>query len=137
MVRDERRRVAGARVLPRDRSFERPFVHQPCERVETRLDSPQGSQARESRRMDLIFMGTPAFAVPTLERIIEAGHRVTAVFTQPDRPKGRGGNVAASPVKEAALRLALPVHQPERVRQPEVVEQLRQMNPEAMVVVGY
>jgi len=87
--------------------------------------------------MELIFLGTPAFAVPTLERIVEAGHRVLAVFTQPDRPKGRGGKVAASPVKEAALRLGLAVHQPERVRRPEVVEQMKQMRPEAMVVVGY
>jgi methionyl-tRNA formyltransferase len=87
--------------------------------------------------MVLIFMGTPAFAVPTLERVIEAGHRVSAVFTQPDRPKGRGGNMAASPVKEAALRLGLPVHQPERIRRPEVVEQLKQMKPDAMIVVGY
>ena len=87
--------------------------------------------------MNLVFLGTPSFAVPTLERIVEAGHRVVAVFTQPDRPKGRGGALAASPVKETALRLSLPVYQPERVRRPEVVEQLKQMNPEAMVVVGY
>ena len=87
--------------------------------------------------MNLVFLGTPSFAVPTLERIIEAGHRVVAVYTQPDRPKGRGGALATSPVKETALRLSLPVYQPERVRRPEVVEQLKQMNPEAMVVVGY
>ena len=87
--------------------------------------------------MDLIFLGTPAFAVPTLERMIDAGHSVLAVFTQPDRPKGRGGLLNTSPVKEAALRLGLPVHQPERIRRPEVVEQLKQMNPAAMVVVGY
>jgi methionyl-tRNA formyltransferase len=87
--------------------------------------------------MVLIFLGTPTFAVPTLERVIEAGHRVSAVFTQPDRPKGRGGQLTASPVKEAALRLGIPVHQPERIRHPEVVEQLKQMNPDAMVVVGY
>ncbi len=82
-------------------------------------------------------MGTPAFAVPSLERTVEAGHEVIAVFTQPDRPKGRGQKDAMSPVKEAALRLGLAVHQPERVRRPEVVEQLRAMAPEAMVVVGY
>lgn len=87
--------------------------------------------------MELIFLGTPMFAVPTLEALIEAGHRVMAVFTQPDRPKGRGGQLNASPVKEAALRLGLPVQQPERIRRPEVVEQLRQMRPDAMVVVGY
>src|SRR5450631_1808702 len=87
--------------------------------------------------MDLIFLGTPMFAVPTLERIVDAGHRVVAVFTQPDRPKGRGGQLNQSPVKDAALRLGLPVHQPERIRRPEVLEQLKQMNPDAMVVVGY
>lgn len=84
-----------------------------------------------------MFMGTPAFAVPSLERTVEAGHQVVAVFTQPDRPKGRGQKDAMSPVKEAALRLGLAVDQPERVRRPEVVEQLRAMAPEAMVVVGY
>jgi methionyl-tRNA formyltransferase len=87
--------------------------------------------------MVLIFLGTPSFAVPTLERIVDAGHRVLAVFTQPDRPKGRGGQVSQSPVKEAALRLGLAVHQPERIRGPEVAEQLRQMQPDAMIVVGY
>lgn len=82
-------------------------------------------------------MGTPAFAVPSLERIVAAGHEVLAVFTQPDRPKGRGQHDAMPPVKEAALRLGLAVHQPERVRRPEVVGQLRGMAPEAMVVAGY
>jgi methionyl-tRNA formyltransferase len=85
----------------------------------------------------LVFMGTPAFAVPSLERTVEAGHEVIAVFTQPDRPKGRGQKDAMSPVKAAALRLELAVDQPERVRRPEVVEHLRAMAPEAMVVVGY
>jgi methionyl-tRNA formyltransferase len=87
--------------------------------------------------VNLIFLGTPSFAVPTLEAIVAVGHHVLAVFTQPDRPKGRGGQLAASPVKETALRLKLPVHQPERIRRPEVVEQLKQLNPDAMVVVGY
>ena len=87
--------------------------------------------------MKLVFMGTPSFAVPSLERTVEAGHEVVAVFTQPDRPKGRGHKDAMPPVKEAALRLGLAVHQPERVRRPEVIEQLRAMAPEAMVVVGY
>jgi methionyl-tRNA formyltransferase len=88
-------------------------------------------------------MGTPSFAVPTLERAVAAGHEVLAVFTQPDRPKGRGQpggrgqKVAMPPVKEAALRLGIPVYQPERIRRPEVVEQLRGMAPDGMVVVGY
>src|ERR1700689_2618529 len=87
--------------------------------------------------MKLVFLGTPAFAVPTLERTVEAGHQVIAVFTQPDRPKGRGQKNAMPPVKETAVRLGLPVHQPERIRKPEVIEELRAMAPEAMVVVGY
>ncbi len=87
--------------------------------------------------MRLVYLGTPQFAVATLDRIVEAGYEVAAVFTQPDRPRGRGQKNAMPPVKEAALRLGLPVHQPERVRRPEVVEQLRALGPEAMVVVGY
>ncbi|HWD00608.1 MAG TPA: methionyl-tRNA formyltransferase [Candidatus Sulfopaludibacter sp.] len=87
--------------------------------------------------MRLVFLGTPAFAVPTLEHIVEAGHQVVAVVTQPDRPRGRGQQLAASPVKEAALRLGLPVYQPERVRRPEAQEHLRSLAAEAMVVVGY
>ncbi len=87
--------------------------------------------------MRLIFLGTPAFAVPTLERTVAAGHEVLAVVTQPDRPRGRGQNAAPPPVKHAALRLGLPVYQPERVRRPEAVEYLRSLPVDAMVVVGY
>jgi methionyl-tRNA formyltransferase len=87
--------------------------------------------------MRTVFLGTPAFAVPTLEAMVRAGHEVTAVVTQPDRPRGRGQSAAAPPVKEAALRLGLPVYQPERVRRPEAVEYLRGLGAEAMVVVGY
>ncbi|HTM47089.1 MAG TPA: methionyl-tRNA formyltransferase [Bryobacteraceae bacterium] len=87
--------------------------------------------------MDLIFFGTPVFAVPTLKRILETGHRVQAVITQPDRPKGRSQAVSPSPVKEAALAYGLPLFQPERIRRPEVVERLAAMKADAMVVVGY
>jgi methionyl-tRNA formyltransferase len=85
----------------------------------------------------IVFMGTPAFAVPSLEAVAGAGHQVLAVYTQPDRPKGRGQQLAASPVKEAALRLGLPVRQPERVRRPEVVSELAADSADAMIVVGY
>ena len=85
----------------------------------------------------LVFMGTPQFAVPSLERLIADGHEVALVFTQPDRPKGRGGRLAPSPVKETALRLQLPIAQPERIRRPESVEQLAAVGADAMVVVGY
>jgi len=87
--------------------------------------------------MRLVFLGTPAFAVPTLDRIVEAGHQVLAVVTQPDRPRGRGQHPSQPPVKEAAARLGLPVRQPERVKLPESVEFLRALGAEAMVVVGY
>jgi methionyl-tRNA formyltransferase len=87
--------------------------------------------------MRLAFLGTPAFAVPTLERTVAAGHDVVAVLTQPDRPRGRGQHPAPPPVKESAVRLGLPVYQPERVRRPEAVEHLRALSVDAMVVVGY
>ena len=87
--------------------------------------------------MRLIFLGTPSFAVPTLDAIVEAGHRVEAVFTQPDRPKGRGQSLAYSPVKEAALRLGLRVEQPERIRRPEAQALVKTFDIDAMVVVGY
>jgi methionyl-tRNA formyltransferase len=86
--------------------------------------------------MNIVFMGTPEFAVPTLVRLSEA-HRVLAVYTQPDRPKGRGQQSFASPVKMAAQELGLEVRQPERVRRPEVVAELQATHPDAMVVVGY
>lgn len=87
--------------------------------------------------MRTIFLGTPQFAVPTLERLLAAGHAVELVVTQPDRPKGRGNAIAMSPVKEAALRHGLEVFQPERIRRPEGVERLRGIAPEIMVIVGY
>jgi methionyl-tRNA formyltransferase len=94
-------------------------------------------RAGAARPMRLIFLGTPAFAVPTLDRIVAAGHEVVTVVTQPDRPSGRAQQPTPPPVKEAALRLGLPVYQPERVRRPEAVEHLRALGAEAMVVVGY
>ncbi|HTT62228.1 MAG TPA: methionyl-tRNA formyltransferase [Bryobacteraceae bacterium] len=87
--------------------------------------------------MRCVFLGTPAFAVPTLEALVAAGHEVLCAVTQPDRPSGRGQQVTASPVKEAAVRLGLPVYQPERVRRPEAAGQLAALAPDVMVVVGY
>lgn len=87
--------------------------------------------------MRVAFLGTPEFAVPTLESLIEAGHEVAVVVTQPDRPRGRGREMALSPVKQAALRHGLPVYQPERIRRPEAIEYLAGLNAEVMVVVGY
>ncbi len=87
--------------------------------------------------MRIVFLGTPAFAVPSLEALVAAGHDVAAVFTQPDRAKGRGGALVPPPVKEAARRLNLPVRQPERVRRPEVAQELAALAADLMVVVGY
>ncbi len=88
-----------------------------------------------SRRV--VFLGTPQFAVPSLAALLEAGHEVLEVVSQPDRPKGRKQQLAQSPVKEFALLRALPVFQPERARRPEAVEHLRALRPDLMVVVGY
>ncbi len=87
--------------------------------------------------MRVVFLGTPLFAVDTLEALAQASYQVVAVYTQPDRPKGRGGQLAASPVKETALRFHLPVFQPERIRRPENAAALQDLQPDVMVVVGY
>lgn len=87
--------------------------------------------------MRVIYLGTPQFAVPTLEAIVGAGHEVLTVVTQPDRPRGRGQSIAFSPVKECALAHQLPVFQPERIRRPEAVEVLAAQHADIMVVVGY
>jgi len=88
--------------------------------------------------MILVFCGTPPFAVPTLEKLIAAGHSVPLVLTQPDRPRGRGMEVSASPVKEAALRLALSVAQPDKIKANESLRgQLETIHPDAIIVVGY
>lgn len=87
--------------------------------------------------MRTVFLGTPEFAVPTLEALVASGHEVVAVYTQPDRPKGRGNQLAESPVKAVAKKLGIEIYQPERIRRPEPVEQLRVLAPEIMVVVGY
>jgi methionyl-tRNA formyltransferase len=88
--------------------------------------------------MILIFSGTPRFAVPTLEKLVEAGHSVPLVVTQPDRPRGRGMELAISPVKETALRLGLPITQPDKIKNNEEFrQQLSALHPDAIVVVGY
>jgi methionyl-tRNA formyltransferase len=87
--------------------------------------------------MRVVFLGTPDFAVPSLHALISAGHQVTDVFTQPDRPKGRDKEVSESPVKRAARAAGLPVYQPERIRRTENVELLKRLAPEMIVIVGY
>src|SRR5947199_6187745 len=87
--------------------------------------------------MRLIFFGTPAFAAPSLHALLERGHELVAVVTQPDRPAGRGHAPHISAVKRLALERSLAIEQPEKLRDPAVVERLRALGPEAIVVAAY
>lgn len=87
--------------------------------------------------MKVIFMGTPDFSTGVLKKILEAGHEVTAVVTQPDKPKGRGHEMQFTPVKEVALEHGLKVLQPKKIRDPEVIAQLREIPADICVVVAF
>ena len=87
--------------------------------------------------MRVVFMGTPDFAVGTLEAIIKEEHEVVGVVTQPDKPKGRGKNMQFTPVKEVAIANQIPVYQPLKVKEPEFIEELAKLNPEVIVVVAF
>jgi methionyl-tRNA formyltransferase len=89
-------------------------------------------------RLRMVFCGTPQFAVPSLKRLLsDPDFEIVGVFTQPDRPRGRGQEVFVSPVKEVALAAAIPVHQPEKIRAPEIEEHLRALAPEVIVIIAY
>jgi methionyl-tRNA formyltransferase len=91
-----------------------------------------------SQSLDLVFCGTPRFAVPTLEALVRAGCPVRLVVTQPDKPRGRGLALAPSPVKQSALALDLPIAQPESIKNnDEFGAQLTALQPDAIIVVGY
>ncbi len=87
--------------------------------------------------MNVLFMGTSGFAVPSLKALIKAGHNVTRVVTQPDRPSGRGRKISVSPVKEAALEAGIPVWQPERVKEESFVQAVRELSPRLIVVAAF
>ena len=87
--------------------------------------------------MRIVFMGTPDFAATSLERLIREGFDVVGVFTQPDKPRGRGMEVSASPVKQIAQAAVLPVYQPEKLRDGTALQILRELRPELLVVVAY
>ena len=88
--------------------------------------------------MNIVFMGTPEFAVPSLEALLQAGHRVAGVFSQPDRPVGRHHNkLQPTPVKECAQRHGIPVHQPEKLRDGTALALLQSLDPELIVVAAY
>ncbi len=89
-------------------------------------------------RLRIVFCGTPQFAVPSLKELLsQPEFEIAGVFTQPDRPRGRGQEISLSPIKEVALAAALPVHQPETIRAPEAQEQLRALVPEVIVIIAY
>ena len=87
--------------------------------------------------MKIVYMGTPDFSVAPLKALIEAGHTVTAVVTQPDKQKGRGKEVSMTPVKECALSYGIPVLQPVKIKAPEAVEELRKYEADIFVVVAF
>src|ERR1700676_240102 len=89
-------------------------------------------------RLRLVFCGTPQFAVPSLTHLLQQpDFELTAVYTQPDRPKGRSQEIVFSPVKKVALAANLPVHQPEKIRAPEVEAELRALAPDAIAIIAY
>ncbi len=87
--------------------------------------------------MRVVFLGSPEFALPSLQRLIEAGYEVVAVYTQPDRPSGRGRNLTPPPVKVMALAHGLPVFQPRSISRAEHVEQLRGLRPDIGIIAAY
>lgn len=87
--------------------------------------------------MRIVFMGTPDFAVPSLKRLLDDGHTIAGVFTQPDKPKGRGYKLTPPPVKELALQYQLPVFQPEKMKDGKALAILKELAPELIVVVAY
>ena len=87
--------------------------------------------------MKIVFMGTPDYAATALEAILQAGYEVTGVVCQPDKPKGRSGALAACPVKECALKYNLPVFQPERIKRPEAVAELKKFPADVFVVAAF
>jgi methionyl-tRNA formyltransferase len=94
--------------------------------------------SRAASNLRLIFCGTPEFAVPTLKHLLnQPDFEVLAVFTQPDRPSGRGREISFSPVKVTALEAGVPVHQPEKIRAPESQELLQSLVPDCIVIIAY
>jgi len=87
--------------------------------------------------MRIVFMGTPDFSVPALKALVEAGHQVIAVVTQPDKPKGRGKEVQMTPVKIQAMEYGIPVYQPAKVREASFVEVLKGLEADAYVVIAF
>jgi len=117
--------------VPQMRERGLPAIHQVCGQTDDKADAvPCG-------RLRIIFMGTPEFAVPSLQALLDHGKEVVAVVCQPDKPKGRGRKLSPPPVKELAMSAGIPVLQPTKVRTPEFLEELRSYQPDLMVVTAY
>src|SRR5271155_3433559 len=107
-------------------------------RCDSQLPITKLSNCRMPSSLNLVFCGTPGFAVPTLDKLVETGFHVNLVVTQPDRPKGRGLELVSSPVKRRALQLGLPIAQPESIKNNDAFRaQLTALRPAAIIVVGY
>jgi len=109
-------------------------THQVCGQADDKGDAVPCDRLHNLR---IVFMGTPEFAVPTLQALLGSAHSVVAVVTQPDRPKGRGRKLAAPPVKELADRAGLPVLQPTRIRNDIFLNEIKMYDPDLIVVAAY
>lgn len=92
---------------------------------------------RNNINMKIIYMGTPDFAVNALEALIDAGHEIAAVITQPDKAKGRSRALIPTPVKEQALKHGIAVYQPEKIRDAQMVDKIKDIAPDVIVVAAY
>src|SRR5437899_8493519 len=90
-----------------------------------------------TNKMRIVFMGTPESSVPSLRRLVDDGHEIVAVWTQPDKPAGRGRDLHQSPVKEFALQNTLPIHQPQKIKISEAKELFASHNADVAIVVAY
>src|SRR5581483_9352442 len=135
--RDRSRRPARPVHPARGRSSQRQALHRLP--VEPEARAPDEADARGAglrRAVRLVFAGTPEFSVQALDALIAAGHEIAGVYTQPDRPAGRGRKLTPSPVAQRAAQLSLPTFKPEKLRG-DAIEALRALKPEVMIVVAY
>lgn len=95
------------------------------------------SKPAPTKGLNIVFAGTPSLGIPCLEALFSSYHQLTAVYTQPDRPAGRGRQLLASPIKEWALAHQIPVYQPSHFKQPETVNELAALKPDIVIVIAY
>ena len=106
--------------------------------MSTQLQREQtGTDKAAGGKRTAVFMGTPDFATASLQALIDGGYALQAVFTQPDKPKGRSGKLQPPPVKELALSYGIPVYQPRKIREPDNLRILEELNPDVIVVAAY